>query len=160
MNPNQSLLQSPSNLATIRRMSVRSDQARLRLREEMERQRLSTRDVAGILTWSQSRVQKLLAGRVELGVDDLEALCFALNLSLPEVVRDHGMEWVAELTPTELRFLQALRELEPGVRDSFLRFLEVKIEHARKHASPIKQQNKLRPGRALSRDSLSQKATR
>jgi len=125
----------------------------------MERKRLTTRDVAGILTWSQSRVQKVLAGTRKLSVDDLEALCFAMDLSLPEVVRDHGMEWCAEMTPTEHRFLLRLRELDHETRDTFLRFLEVKIENARRHASPIKEK-KIPKGRALSQDTVSQKSPR
>lgn len=160
MSLKPSLLQRSGNLATIAGMSVRSDQARLRLRDEMERQRLSTRDVAGILSWSQSRVQKIVAGRVELCVDDLEALCFAMNLSLPEVLRDHGMEWIAEVSPTELRFIERLRQLDQNTRDTFLRFIEVKIESARRHASPIKPHNKIGKGRALARDTSSKKDTR
>lgn len=120
VNPHPSLLPPVGVAATMSPMSVRSDQALLRLRAEMERKRLSTRDVAGILSWSQSRVQKILAASRGLSVDDLEALCFAVGISMPESVRDHGMEWMAELTPSEFRLIELFRHLSKPKQDAWL----------------------------------------
>lgn len=121
-------------------MSVRSDQARLRVREEMERKKLSQREVADLLVWSQSRIAKILTGRVELTVDTLEALCFAVGLSLTEAVRDHGMEFCAEMTPTELRILERIRQLPKPVLDAVMTLLQVqantRLEDRR--AGPLK----------------------
>ncbi len=111
-------------------MSVRSDQARLRVREEMERQKMSQREMSDLLKWSQSRVAKILTGRVELSLDDLEALCFAVGLSVVEAVRDHGMEFCADMTPTELRILERMRQLPQPITDSLLQLLNVK-DHTR-----------------------------
>jgi transcriptional regulator with XRE-family HTH domain len=124
----------------MRPVSVRSDQARLRVREEMERQRLSQRDVAGLLGWSQSRVAKILTGRVQLVLDDLEALCFAVSLPLTEAVRDHGLEFCAEMTPTELRALESLRRTSDEDRAAILTLLRVRTKPAQpdRYAAPLK----------------------
>jgi len=163
MSPNENPLRASDLTAyTLAGMAeTASERARLRIREEMARRHLSQRDVAGILEWSQSRVSKNLNARIELGLDDLAALAFAVGLSLVEVVRDHGLEFCADMTPTEFRLLQVVRKLPTNVRDGLLGFMEVKApEVERRHASPIKSPNKLHKGRALSRDSVSQKAAR
>jgi len=114
-------------------MDTRATAARRRLREEMKRKKLTQRDLAGMLDWSQSRVAKILTGRVGLLVDDLESLCFALGLTLTEAIRDHGLEFAAEMTPTELRILETMRELPPPVRDHFWGLLlfqsKARVEH-------------------------------
>ena len=128
MTPIPKLLQNKQFGPTILLMSVRSDQARLRIREEMERQRLSQRELVQLLGdgWTQSGIQKILVGRVQLTVDDLESICFALGIHLTEVVRDHGLEFCAEMTPTEMRMLERLRQMPTEERDLYLRLMEVK----------------------------------
>lgn len=93
----------------------------------MSRQKLSQRDLADLLGWkSQSRVAKLLTGRVEFNIDDLEAICFAIGLSVTEAVRDQGLEFCAELTPTELRLLERFRQLQPYQLDAVMTLLDIK----------------------------------
>jgi transcriptional regulator with XRE-family HTH domain len=116
----------------MRPMSQLEEQVRLRIREEMTRKNLSQRDLSGILGgpgkgWSQSRVGKLLTGRVLMGVADMESLCFAVGLSVVEAVRDHGLEFLAEMTPTELRTLERIKQLDDVTRDAYLRILDVKV---------------------------------
>lgn len=120
-------------------MSDLEERVRLRIREEMTRKNLSQRDVSGILGgpgkhWSQSRVAKLLTGRVEFGLADMEALCFAIGLPIVEAVRDQGLEFLAEMDPVELRVLQRLRELDEAERSMFLHFLDVRHLKQVKHA--------------------------
>lgn len=103
-----------------------SEEVRLRLREEMTRLDMSQRDVAGILGWSQSRVAHLLTGRVEMSVDDLAEFGSAVALPPTELVRDHGLEFCAEMTPTELRFLERIRQLDQVKRDAVMQLLDVK----------------------------------
>lgn len=122
-------------------MGVRSDQARMRVREEMDRQKLSQREVADLLKWSQSRVAKNLTGRVELTVDDLADLCFAVNLSIVEAVRDQGMEFCADMTPSELRMLRLVRQLPTSLVKSLMELLDVHSSKTRieqRHARPLK----------------------
>lgn len=102
-----------------------SERARLRIREEMARKHLSQRDLAGILDWSQSRISKNLNARIELGLDDLAAMCFGVGLSLTEAVRDHGLEFCAEMTPTELRVLERFRQLPPPIMEAVMTLLQV-----------------------------------
>lgn len=121
-------------------MSDLEERVRLRLREEMAKKHLSQRDVSGILGgpdkgWSQSRVSKILNGHVEMGVSDMEGLCFALSVPIVEVVRDLGMEFFAEMTPTELRTLERIRQLSDPDREAYLHLLAVKVS-ARRHATP------------------------
>jgi transcriptional regulator with XRE-family HTH domain len=109
-------------------MARLSEQVRLRLREEMDRLDLSQRDVANLLKWSQSKVAHQLTGRVEMSVDDLAELCFALNLNPTEAVRDRGMEFCAEMTPTELRILERIRQLPPPVLAAIMTLLDVRTK--------------------------------
>lgn len=102
-----------------------SARVRRRIKEEMQRKRLNQTDVAEMLKWTQSRVSKVLTGRTQLGVDELTELCFVLDLSLVEMVRDQGLEFVAEMTPTELRMLQNFRKSPKDWQASILTILSV-----------------------------------
>lgn len=127
-----------------------SDRVRLRLREEMGKSGLSQRDVADLIGWTQSKVAKHLTGRVEIGLDALEALCFAVGLSATEVVRDHGLEFCAEMQPHELRLLEHFRQQTPDTRDAFLKILKVaKTTHLpERYAKPLKKSPAKRPKKA------------
>lgn len=103
-----------------------ADRCRRKIRDEMTRQHLSQRDMAGLTGWSQSRVSKLLNNRVEMGLTDLEGLCFALSLNLCELVRQEGYEYVADLTPTELRVLEAYRQRPQLTREAIAHLLGVR----------------------------------
>lgn len=108
-----------------------SDRAIARIQAEMMRQHLSQRDIGNLLKWPQSRVSKLLAGQIALGLDDLASFAFALSLSPVELIRDHGLEFCAEMTPTELRTLERLRALDELTLNAFLLLLD-----AKRHAMP------------------------
>lgn len=102
-----------------------NDRVRQRLKDEKARRHLSERELAQLLSWSQSKVAQKFAGRTPITLDELDALCFALSLAPTEAVRDHGLEFCAEMTPTELRFLERLRQLPPEVRDGLFGLLNV-----------------------------------
>jgi transcriptional regulator with XRE-family HTH domain len=106
-----------------------SQRVRDRLRDEKAARKLSEREIADLLQWTQSRVAQKLSGRTPITLNELEALCFALSLSPSEAVRDRGLEFCAEMTPTELRLLERLRKLEPATRDAILLLLDVKQKH-------------------------------
>lgn len=118
-----------NELAATVRHSMRetvSDRARRRIREEMARKNLNQRDVADLLLWKESRLSKVMNGRIALGLEELHEVSFAVGLALTEVVRDHGLEFCAEMTPTELRFLERIRQLDQPSRDAFMQILDVK----------------------------------
>lgn len=121
----------PKDLSvTVSSMDSVAERVRLRLREEMTRRTLSQRDVSDLLGgaergWSQSRVAKILAGRVEFGIDEAAALAFALDLSLVEVVRDPGLEFCAEMQPSELRLLDKIRKLPPATWEALMTILQL-----------------------------------
>lgn len=102
-----------------------SEEVRLRFREEMERRKMSQRDLAGILNWSQSRVAHLLTGRITMGVDDLAEMSWALGTRPTEMIRDRGLEFVSEMTPSEMRVFEWLRALSPERRHAFYQFFGV-----------------------------------
>lgn len=102
-----------------------NDRVRARLREEAESRRLSYRDLAGFLQWSHSKVTKKLTGRTMIDLDEFEALCFAVGIPATEAVRDRGLEFVAEMTPTELRVLEHYRKLPKHAAEGLLHFLQV-----------------------------------
>ena len=92
-----------------------SERARQRMREHLRRRNISQRILAERLerltgdTWSQSRVHKVLVGRVELRVDDVAYIASVADTSLVDIMREPGREFVADLTPTELRVIEAIR---------------------------------------------------
>ncbi len=105
-----------------------AQQAIDRLREEITAKHLSQKEIEGLLGegWSQSRISKILCGTTELTVNDLGALCFALSLSVVEVLRDPEFEFLAEMTPTELRILQRFRALSQAEREAYTTLLNVR----------------------------------
>lgn len=93
-----------------------SDRARTRLIEVRKQRNIGQQELADMIThqtgelWTQSRVGKLLSGAVELRLDDADAMAHALGLPMTEVIRDRGMEFYADLTPTQLRIVEYCRQ--------------------------------------------------
>lgn len=114
-----------------------SEELRTRIREELAKQKLSARAAAKLLEWHPSRVYHVLDGTVEMGVDDLEAFAFVLQLRPTELVRDRGLEFVAEMTPTDFRIHEKIRALTPEQRDALMTMLHVAAPPARR-ALPVK----------------------
>lgn len=96
-----------------------SDRVRKRLRDEIEARGISQRAIADKLTgltgeiWTQSKVGKVLTGYVELKIDDADHIANASGITLTEAVRDRGLEFYAELTPSEMRVIELLRRRGP-----------------------------------------------
>lgn len=101
------------------------ERVRLLLREEKARKKLSEREMADLIQWTQSRVAQKLSGRTPITLDELESLCFALGLSPTEAVRDRGLEFCAEMTPSELRLLERLRQLPRPALDGIMAILQI-----------------------------------
>jgi transcriptional regulator with XRE-family HTH domain len=102
----------------LERVSVR---ARERLRAEMRRREISQTALAARIGWTQSRLSKVLGKPTDLGVDDLAVLCAGVGLRLTETVRDQDLEFCAELTPSELRLVEYLRQRPPDYLDAILK---------------------------------------
>jgi transcriptional regulator with XRE-family HTH domain len=103
-----------------------SIRVRQRLRLRMAEKRYTQRDVAGLTGWSQSRIAKVLSGRTAVDIDELGAFCAALGMSPVETVRDPGLEFVADLTPYELRVLERFRAIDPKLQEAVATILNVK----------------------------------
>jgi transcriptional regulator with XRE-family HTH domain len=101
-----------------------SERAIRRIRDEMDTRNLSQRDLAERLGCSQGRVAKILNHRVELRVDDLEKLAQFVALPVTEVIRDRGLEFYAELTPSEVRMIERLRQ-RPHLMQGVFMLLEI-----------------------------------
>lgn len=107
-----------------------SDRARQRLREELDARDIGQQTLADALTkltgetWTKSKVNHVLNGRVQLLIDDADAIATICKLYLTEVVRDRGLEFYAEMTPTELRILDSLRK-KPHVLRGILMLLQL-----------------------------------
>jgi transcriptional regulator with XRE-family HTH domain len=111
-----------------------SEQARERIRDEMQRRQWSQRDLADLLQWSQSKIAKVLNGRVALTVDDLDAIAVRLTLRPAELIRDRGLEFYREMTPSDLRLFQMLDD-RPDLRTHILGMLQVLREVEPRRAS-------------------------
>lgn len=91
-------------------------------------------DLASLMKCSQSRISKILTADATLDVDTLAALCFHVGLPVTEVLRDRGMEFFAEMTPSEMRVLEAFRAATPTMRSGVMQVLGITIvEPARAH---------------------------
>lgn len=107
------------------------DAIRLRLRNMLDERKLSHTRICERLTemtgepWLVARFGKLLNGRIRMRVEDLVWIARAANLSLVDLVREPGREYVADMTPTELRFLAAVRATPTDKVDAILRLLEL-----------------------------------
>lgn len=116
-----------------------NERVRQRLRDEKARRGLSERDIAGMVGWSQSRVAYKLNGRTAISLDELDALCFGLGIQPSEAVRDRGLEFCAEMTPTELRLLEQIRRLPKPTYDFLVHFLRSQEQDAEQRgATPRK----------------------
>lgn len=104
-----------------------AERAVLRIREEMTARNISQRDLADRLNCSQGRIAKMLNGHVELRLNDAEELAQAVGLTLVEVIRDRGLEFYAEMTPTEVRMLERLRQ-RPSAMQGVLYILELRTD--------------------------------
>jgi len=107
-------------------MGTLADLARKRIREALAAEHISQRDIGSALGCSQSCVGKILTGRTALSVDDVEKLCQLVHLSPVEAFRDPGLEFVADMTPTELRILERFRQLPATTKAAILELLNVK----------------------------------
>lgn len=105
-----------------------SDRARKRVREELDRRGVVQRDIAGQTKWSQAKVAQKLTGRTPWTLDELDTLCFIAGVAPSEAVRDQGLEFCAEMTPTELRLLERIRQLDQSTRDAIMQLLDVKTK--------------------------------
>jgi transcriptional regulator with XRE-family HTH domain len=103
-----------------------AERVRQRLKAEKLRLKFSDRDLAGMLGWSASKVDQKLNAKSAINLDELEALCFALSLAPSEAVRDPGLEFIAELTPLELRVLEHYRDGNRNLKDAIHTVLHVR----------------------------------
>ncbi len=101
-----------------------AERAVLRIREEMTARHISQRDLAERLQCSQGRVAKILNGGVNLRLNDVATLTNAVGISVVEAVRDRGLEFHAEMSPTELRILERIRQ-RPNVLQGLMTILEM-----------------------------------
>jgi transcriptional regulator with XRE-family HTH domain len=107
-----------------------ADRVRGRLKDELNARDISQRELADALSkqtddyWTQSRVGKVLNGNVELKVDDADAIAKVAGIFLTEAVRDRGLEFYAEMTPTELRILERMRQ-RPNLLQGIMLILDI-----------------------------------
>lgn len=123
-----------------------AQRTRKRVREELDRKKVVQSDIAGQLGWSQAKVAQKLNGRTPWTLEELEALCFIAGISPVEALRDRGMEFCAELTPSELRFLEVYRALSQLDRDAIAQLLTGKsklLTETRRAAPPAKKRVKM-----------------
>jgi len=112
---------------TVARLMIESlpDRARRRVREELDRKGVTQPDIAGQLQWSQSKVAQKLTGRTPWTLQELESLCFVAGLSPIEAIRDQGLEFCTDMTPTEFRLFERLRQLTPSQLDAVIVLIDV-----------------------------------
>lgn len=64
-------------------------------------------------------LSQLLAGKLNLGLDELDRMALALGSTAVELVRDpEQFQFCADLTPSEMAMLRRFRKLGPSVREA------------------------------------------
>lgn len=114
-----------------------AERAITRIREEMTERHITQRDLAKDLKCSQGRIAKLLHGGVKLRVNDVAILAAAVGITTVEALRDRGLEFYAELTPSEVYVLDKLRR-RPGLIDHYRAILDAdrpSVTHSRQRVS-------------------------
>jgi len=96
--------------------TVTAEELRLRLRESLHKRGVSQAELVKRLSaasgeeWLVAHASKSINGHIRLRVEDLLLIALVADLSLVELFREPGRELVADLTPTELRLIHALRD--------------------------------------------------
>ena len=96
-----------------------AERVRERLRETLYQKRLTNRDATTKATqltgdpWTDHRVGRILAGKVELLWDDVIVLATVAGIPLIDLVRDPERELVADLSAGELTLVEAVRRHPP-----------------------------------------------
>ena len=86
-----------------------AERVQARLRRWLDTTGLSQREFAADLQRSQVWLQKVLAGKIRVTLKDLDRVARAMRTTASELVRTEEERYQLELTPTELRLLEALR---------------------------------------------------
>lgn len=115
-----------------------------RIREEMSERKISQRDLAKELKCSQGRVAKLLNGGVHLRINDVGRMAEAVGLEPAEVVRDRGLTFYANMTPTEVAIVDRLRR-RPQALQGLLLMLDIKADETRTRVQVPKTPKRGRP---------------
>lgn len=102
----------------------------------MSERHITQEELAERMHTSQSRLGKILRHGIRLRVDDLDLLARGVGIGLVETVRDRGMEFHAEMTPTELRVLERIRQ-RPDVLQALLTLLDVSVVPTAKTTTPV-----------------------
>lgn len=101
-----------------------SERVRGRLQSLIDRDVWSQRELAKRVGKSQPWLQKILSGENSLRLDDIDAMAAACRVPPAELIRDADNE-IVEVTPSELRALRRIRELEPEQVAHILAILEM-----------------------------------
>ena len=104
-------------------MNTLNERVRLRLLAQKHQQKSGEREIAQLIGWSQSKVSQKLSGRTPMTLDELQALCSALSLSVIEAVRDPDLDFCDQMTPIEKRLLDHIRQLPKRAADGLFDFV-------------------------------------
>lgn len=113
---------------TVSVMETLNDRVRERLRIEKTRIGITEQDMAEQLEWGYSKVTQKLRGRTPITVNEMAAMCEVLHITPLEVVRDPALEFVTEMSPTELRLFHRLSKLSAEKRAAVLLLLSIEAE--------------------------------
>jgi hypothetical protein len=109
-----------------------NERARERLGEEKDKKHVTIADLAAWCRWTGSKVHQKLLGRSAMTLDEFDTLCHALDIRPTEVLRDRGLEFCAEMTPTEMRELEQLRRLPRHAREMIQMYLRIEAREIEK----------------------------
>ena len=130
-----------------------ADPLRLRLRQMLQDKGISQSRLCQLLTaatgepWLIQRMGKLLNGQILLRVEDLVLMARAADISLVEIVREPGKEFMADLTPSELKMIHTMRDrpdVEPILSGLAAKFAEQAPKRKKSRAVIREQMRRMR----------------
>lgn len=95
-----------------------------RLRDELHRRGKTYPEIAEYLGWGVTKVAFKFTGRTPLTLNELEQLCFAIGLQPTEAVREQGLEYVANMSPTELYVHQQYQLAPKPIAEAIVQILK------------------------------------
>lgn len=96
-----------------------AERVRRRIAELLAERGWTQAALAAALGKTSPWMSQLLSGRLNLGLDELDAVALACGSTAVELVRDpEQFQYCADLTPSEMAMLRRYRKLGPSIRDA------------------------------------------
>ena len=103
------------------------ERVRLAILRWLDTTKLTQRQLAETMHRSQAWLDKVLQGKNDVRLEDLDVVARALRTTAPELVRAEEERYQMELSPTEVRVIERLRHRQ-DLFDLIARLLDARVD--------------------------------